>query len=384
MVRTALLVCALAATSAFAQRNPDLEKAQKLLAAKKYAEALKAIDAASKKGNLERDSLLTLWESRGLAEASTGKLDKAEESFRSVLQLDPRRDLTGKYTGKVADVVARAKEWFKNNGGIEVGPLDPGAADGKVTQISLFVRNDPLKLISKAKFYVRVDGGPWKPVEAKVVNGAAATDINATTVEWWAELTSEENNQLMFLGSAGKPVKQSAPAPVAVAKVEEKPVVKDEPGKAPGGDAVGGNKETPKETAKVTPKDEDLSKPEVTKSASSGGSALRPVGYVLIGLGVAAVGVGAYFGITYNGMRESIKADLMSGAASTSALYTRDQAAITNGAIANTLFISGGALVVTGALFWFLGRDTGGAGGGVTVAPVVTSNGGAVSVSGSF
>lgn len=372
MIRTTLLVLALAATSAFAQRNPDLEKAQKLLAAKKYAEALKAIEAASKKGNLERDSLLTLWESRGLAEASTGKLDKAEESFRSVLQLDPRRDLTGKYTGKVADVVARAKEWFKNNGGVEVGPLEPGAADGKVTQISLFVRNDPLKLIYKAKFYVRVDGGPWKPVEAKVVNGAAATDINAGTVEWWAELTSEENNQLMFLGSAGKPVKQSAPAPVAVAKVEEKPVVKDEP-----------VKETPKETAKVTPKDEDLSKPEVTK-ASGGGSALRPVGYVLIGLGVAAAGVGAYFGITYNGMRESIKADLMSGAATTSALYTRDQAAITNGAIANTLFISGGALVVTGALFWFLGRDTGGAGGGVTVAPVFTNNGGAVSVSGHF
>lgn len=369
MFRSIALVSLLAASAAFAQKNPDLEKAQKLLAAKKYPEALKAIDAASKKGNLDRDSLLTLWESRGLAEASTGKLDKAEESFRAVLQLDARRDLTGKYTGKVADVVARAKEWFKNNGGIEVGPLDPGAADGKVTQISLFVRNDPLKLISKAKFYVRVDGGPWKPVEAKIVNGAAATDVNATTVEWWAELVSEENNQLLFLGSAGKPVKQAAPAPVAVAKAPvDEPKKVDEP-----------VKEQPKLTPKDTPKEDDLAKTEVTKSG--GGSALRPVGYVLIGLGVASAGVGAYFGITSNGMRERIKADLMSGAASIPELYTRDQAAITNAALANTLFISAGVLAVTGGIFWFLGRDQGGA---VTIAPVVTGNGGAVSVSGRF
>jgi hypothetical protein len=370
MLRASLLTLTLAATAAFAQRNPDLEKAQQLLAQKKYDAALKAIEAAAKKGNLERESLLTLLESRGLAEASLGKTEKAEESFRAVLQLDARRDLTGKYTGKVATVVAAAKEWFKANGGIEVGPLDPGASDGRVTQVSLFVRNDPLKLINRAKFYVRTDGGAWKPQDAKVINGAAAIDTNGSAIDWWAELVSEEGNQLMFLGSAGKPIKQTAPAPVAVAKVEEKPAVVDAP-KSNG----------QQEPAKVTPKEERLEKPEVTTTASTGGSALRPVGYVFIGLGVAAVGVGAYFGITANGMRESIKADLMAGRSTTAELYTRDQAAITNSIIANTLFITGAAVAVTGGIFWILGRDTSPA---VSVVPVVTGNGAAVSMSGSF
>ncbi|MFT3713608.1 MAG: hypothetical protein QM817_38615 [Archangium sp.] len=371
-MRSLWLLVTLAAASAFAQRNPDLEKAQTLLAQKKYDAALKAIEAAAKKGNLERESLLTLLESRGLAEASLGKTDKAEESFRAVLQLDARRDLTGKYTGKVATVVAAAKEWFKNNGGIEVGPLDPGAADGRVTQVSLFVRNDPLKLINRAKFYVRTDGGAWKPQDAKVINGAAAIDTNGNSVDWWAELVSEEGNQLMFLGSAGKPIKQTAPAPVAVAKVEERPAVVDAPKKT--------------EEPKVTPKEERLEKPEVTTTASTGGSALRPVGYVFVGLGVAAVGVGAYFGITANGMRESIKADLMAGRSSATELYTRDQAAITNSIIANTLFISGAAVAVTGAIFWLVGgSSSSGAGGGVTsVVPVMTNNGGGVAMSGTF
>jgi len=107
----AVLLVALASLTAFGQRNADLEKAQQFLAQKKYDAALKSIEAAAKKGGLERESLLTLLESRGLAEASLGQTQKAEESFRSVLQLEPRRDLTGKYTGKVVPVIAAAKEW---------------------------------------------------------------------------------------------------------------------------------------------------------------------------------------------------------------------------------------------------------------------------------
>ncbi len=359
MLRLAL-VLSLLSSLALAQRNPDLEKAQQLLAARKYDAALKAIDAASRKGGLERESLLTLWESRGLAEASLGQTQKAEESFRSVLQLEPKRDLTGKYTGKVATVVAAAKEWFKANGGIELGPLDPGTADGRVTQVSFFVKNDPLKLITQVKFYLRIDGGAWKPVTAKVVNGAAATDTDALSIEWWAEALSERNDQLMFLGSAGRPIKQSAPP--AIAKVEEPKKVEDAPAKT--------------EPVKVTPTEKPEEKP-VVAATSSGGSALRPVGYVLIGLGVAAVGVATYFGITANGLREGVKADLAAGNVSQSALFMRDQQAITNSTIANVLFISGGVLAVTGGTFWFLGRD-------VQVAPTVGAGGGGLTVFGKF
>jgi len=355
MMRLLVLSVGLMSLAAWAQKNPELEKAQQQLGAKKYADALKSLDAAAKKGGLDRESLLTLLESRGLAQASLGQLDKAEENFRSVLQLEPKRDLTGKYAGKVAGVIASAKEWFKTNGGIELGPLDPGVQDGRVKQVSLFVKNDPLKLITQARFYLRKDGGAWKPVEVQVVNGAAATDVDAETIEWWAELLSEKKDQLMFLGSAGRPVKQSAPAPVVAAKTDV-PEKKVEP-----------------KVASVTPveKPEDrLDKPEVTTAPTTQGSALRPVGYVLLGLGVVAAGVGTYFGVTANGEREKIKTELASGSFDTAALYARDQAAISQARVANILFASAGGLAIAGGICWFLGRDVAvvpGAGGGFAV-----------------
>ncbi len=352
MTKLLLTLVGLFALSAFAQRNPDLEKAQQLLAQKKYDAALKSIDAAAKKGGLERESLLTLLESRGLAQASLGQTEKAEESFRSVLQLEPRRDLTGKYTGKVVGVIAAAKEWFKEHGGIELGPLDPGAEDGRVKQISLFVRNDPLKLISHVRFYVRKDGGAWKPIEASLANGAAAADVEGEVIEWWAEAQSEKKDQLMFLGSAGKPIKQSAPAPVVVA-----PVVVAEVKKA----------DAPVET-KLTPKEKPEERLELQTTMR--GNPLRPVGFVLLGVGVATVGVATAFGISANSTRESVKASLAAGGGDQAELYARDQSAIASARLANIMFAVGGGLGLTGILFAILGHDVAvvpGAGGGVTV-----------------
>lgn len=347
-MRALVLTISLGALSAFAQRNPDLEKAQQLLAQKKYDAALKSLAAAAKKGGLERESLLTLLESRGLAQASLGQTQKAEESFRSVLQLEPKRDLTGKYTGKVASVIATAKEWFKENGGIELGPLDPGAQDGRVKQISLFVKNDPLKLIDQVRFYVRKDGGAWKPVEASLANGAAATDVDAEVVEWWAEALSERKDQLMFLGSAGRPIKQTAPPPVVVAEVKK--------ADAPVETKLASVEKKPEATVELAP----VMKP----------SPLRPVGYVLLGLGVAAAGVGTYFGISSNGVRTTVRESLAAGGYDPLELYNRDQGAISGARIANIMFAAAGALGVSGLLFVILGQDVAvvpGAGGGVTV-----------------
>lgn len=347
-MRSALLVLVLLGSSgALAQRNPELEKAQLLLAQKKYGPALKSLDAAAKKGGLERESMLTLLESRALAQAWLGQTEQAEADFRSVLQLDARRELAGKYTGKPAAVIASALEWFKANGTIEVGPLEPGAEDGRLKQISLFVKNDPLKLVRQVRFYIRADGGAWKPQDAQLINGAAATDVDSAAVEWWAELQTEKKDQLLFLGSAGRPIKQAPPAPVAVVKKADAPVAA-----AP---------------AKLTPVEKPVEK---VATVSTSGSALRPVGYVLLGLGVVAVGVGSYFGITANGLRDGVRADLAKGGVDPVDLYNRDQQAISSSTVANILFVGAGALGLSGGLLWFLGRDVTvvpGAGGGVTV-----------------
>src|SRR3954470_16022990 len=99
--------------ASYAQKNPELEKAQKLLASKKYADALKAIDAAEKKGGLDHDSLMTLLESKGLCQAELKKPDPATESLRALLALAPRRDIQGKYKGDVVKSLDAATEWVK-------------------------------------------------------------------------------------------------------------------------------------------------------------------------------------------------------------------------------------------------------------------------------
>lgn len=355
-MRTLLLVLSLSSFAALAQKNPDLEKAQAQLAQRKYADALKSLDAAEKKGGLDRDSYLTLLESKGLALAQTGKADAAELSFRSVLCLDPKRELAGKYAGPVGKPIAAAIEWSKANGALELVALDPGVSNGRVKQISFAVKNDPLKLVKVVKFYVKSDGGSWKPTPGTVTNGAGSLDVDADVVEWWAETQDDKSSQVAFLGSALKPVKNTAPAPVAV--VEKKP---DAP------------KADPVMTPKAEPKPEPVA-PAVTETASS---PLRPIGYGLLGAGVIAIGVGAYFGVTYNSERAAIKDALMTGSATQASLFERDQASIRNGAIANALFIGGGALVAGGAVLWFVGGNS----SSMAIVPMGTNG---LAVSGTF
>jgi len=331
MTRVLLTALALSSLTAFAQKNPDLEKAQAQLAQRKYADALKSLEAAEKKGGLDRDSYLTLLESKGLALAQTNKAAAAELSFRAVLCLDPKRELAGKYAGPVGQPIAAAMAWAKTNGALELVALDPGTADGRVKQVSFAVKNDPLKLVKVVKFYVKSDGGSWKPTPGVLTNGAASLDTDAEVVEWWAETQDDKSSQVAFLGSALRPVKNVAPAPV-VAKQQDAP--KSQPAPV------------------LTPEPVPAPVAAVTDTASS---PLRPIGYGLLGAGVIALGVATYFGLTYNSERAAIREALMNGSASQASLYERDQAAIRNGVIANALFISGGALAAGGAVLWLMG-----------------------------
>lgn len=335
MRRTLLLGTLLASSLVWAQKNPDLEKAQQLLAQRKYPDALKALEAAEKKGGLDRDSFLTLLESKGLALASTNKLEAAELAFRAVLGVDPRRELSGKYAGAVNKPIDAAKAWLKDNGPISIVALDPGVSAGRVKQVSLAVKNDPQAVVKAVKFYVKMDGGSWKPNDAALVNGAASLDTDADAVEWWAELQDASKNQVAFLGSALKPIRNTAPAPVAVApppapeKTPEPEPVKAEPAPAPRADAA------------VT-----------TTTPSVSGT--RIAGYALLGAGVIALGVGTYFGITSSGQFAAIQADNVPGANQVD-LFARDQARIQNATLANVFLISGAAVAAGGAVLWFLG-----------------------------
>ncbi|MCA2977428.1 MAG: tetratricopeptide repeat protein [Myxococcaceae bacterium] len=324
-----ILLTTLASAVAFAQKNPDLERAQSLLAQRKYPDALKALEAAEKKGGLDRDSYLTLLESKGLALASTNKLEPAELAFRAVLGVDPRRELSGKYVGAVNKPIDAAKAWVAENGPISIVALEPGISGGQVTQLSLAVKNDPQRVVKAVKFYVRMDGGSWKPTDAALVNGAASLDLTALAADWWAELQDDRKNQVAFLGSALKPLRATVPAPVAAA-----------PPPAP---------EKQVEPAATTPA------PVATAAAAPPGvSGLRIAGYVTAGVGLATLGVGTFLGVSSNAQAEAIRAANVPGA-NQAVLFEQDQARIATAVTANVLFIAGAVLVAGGGVLWFLG-----------------------------
>ncbi len=337
---TVTLTAAALATAGEAPKNPELEKAQKALAAKKYPEALKQLDAAEKKGGLDVDSYATLLESKALALASTKKVDAATEEFKKLLALDPRRDLAGKYKGDVVRALDAALSWVGQAGGNQLAALEPEAAGGRVKRVNVQVKNDPLQMVKAVRFHLK-DG---KTVEAVPANGVASADADGESVEFWAEALDDKKNQVELLGSAIRPIAQAAPAaPVAVA---EKPKPAEKAAAAPVAEA-------PKEDVKLVPADKepDATLTDEPKKKNVG---LRGVSYALLGAGVISAGVGAYFGINAQSSRSQILTDQMAGTFSQQVLYDRDQAAIGQAKIANALFITAAAVAVIGVILFVI------------------------------
>jgi hypothetical protein len=328
----------------------ELEKAQKLMGAKKYDAALKSLESAAKKSGLDRDSYLTILELKGLAEAQSGKDKLSEATFKQLLSIDPKRSLVGKYSGKPMVAIGAAQTYVLNNGALEAVALEPTTEGGMVKQLNVAVKNDGLSLAKMVRFHVRGDSGVWKASESPILNAAASTAASGASVDYWVEVLGDKNAQLLLLGIPTKPVKAVAapekPIQVAVKEPVKEVVVESV------------KTDVPKAAMKIDEATTKIDEAKVVVSdESKASSPIRPIGYGLMAAGVVAVGVGAYFGITANGARESIKADLAAGSATQQQLYDRDQQAISSSTIANVLFAAGGALAVTGGVLWFVGGD---------------------------
>jgi hypothetical protein len=347
-MRWFLLAALCVGAVAVAQKNSELEKAQKLLASKKYADALKALSDAEKKGGLDHDSYMTLLESRGLCLAETKKVDQATESFKQLLVLDPRRDIQGKYKGDTVKAIDAALEWVRAKGALEVGALEPGAQGGKVKQVSVGVKNDPLNEAKAARIFIKQDGGTWKPVDVAFTNGTAAADTDAAAVEFWVEVDDAAKNQLLFVGSAIRPIKQSAPPAVAEApKPAPAPVAESKPVPAPADTAVA-SAPPPSDSAPAAAT-------EVSGSAPSSTSALRTVSYPVFGLGIISAAVGIYFGASASAAKSAIMMDQMAGTMTQQMLYDRDQTRIGQAQAANGLLITAGILAVAAVIMFVVG-----------------------------
>ena len=292
--------------------------------------------------------------------AQLGQDAKAKLAFETLLSLDPKHDLSGKYTDKVQRAVTAAQAWAKTSPPLDLA-AEPAASDpssGKVMQIAVKLKADPLKLARKVRFSIRADGAKWVDVDVELQGSYATAGTDSTGIEWSAELLGDRDSGLTTVGSRAQPVLEGKAqtyakreAPVVVAKVEPAPAAVEKKTDAP-------TKEP--SPAAVEPRAKVDGAPTLVTKEEGSGSALKPVGYVLLAAGVAAAAVGVYFGVRAQKARFTLENPMLDGNGNVSSptqaqAFELERTLPTNAIIANTLFGAGAALAVAGGICVIVG-----------------------------
>lgn len=345
MSARALLVASLllAPSVALADAEALIAKAENAMRELDYPDAVKALEAARKELNNPRAVVLKTWELQGIALASMGQEAKALKAFQTWLSLSPDAKLAGNQPPRVTTVFFEARSWASQKGGLAAKQSATVGSAG-VKDVRVEVSNDPLKLAKEVRFFVTVDG-KQRQADVPVAGGSAVSPVGAQRVEWWAVVLGEKKGALLELGSAEKPFAEGS-APVVVARVEPppppKPEVKPEPLPPP---------PPPPPVEEV--RDEARPRPMST---------LRIAGIVSGGAGLLALGVGSIFGVMASGTTARIAAAERDASGRIIGLTRADALALdaqqrTQATLANLLWISGAALVGTGAVLFFVGAD---------------------------
>lgn len=355
-------------------RQAELDKAAKLVFDQRYEAAARLLEIASQKTGNKRDAVLRILELQGVTWAQLGQEAKAKLAFQTLIALDPKRELSGKYSAKVLKPFSEAQAWSMDNPPLEV-TAEPAAVDpaGKVLQIAVKVKNDGLKLARKVRFTVRAEGGRWSEqlVELQGAYASAGTDSDA--IEWWAELLGERDMVLAQIGAARAPVKEGKlrekePAAVTAAAADKKP---DEPKQ----------KDTPRRAEldpppREAPPGEQLPEPArspAPEPEGNGNAGVRAVGYTALVLGMASLVAGTVSGGLWrndvatlndklaNAERDGNDAIIsfpgVTGSAQAWDLAMRDRIRV-EAIAANVLWGVGGGLAILGIILYFAGRET--------------------------
>jgi hypothetical protein len=306
--------------------NKDLQRGAELFDQYKYAEARAAFTKARAAGNFTRTELLDLLEMTGVAAAQQRQLDAAQSAFIELLTLDPEHKLKNDYAPRVMTPFYEARRIVGEKGALDVS-ASAKASVGAVEVITISVAKDPLKQVRSVRFHLK-SGEKWTTSSAPP--SAASFPVSGAEVTWWAELVGDKETQLVLLGTSDAPRVETAPKPAPVAAAPA-PIIVSEPPPTP----------------------------PPSLEAKSGGGAVRSLSYAVVALAVVAGGVGGYFGWRANNDYAQISGASMNSAGVLS--ITEHDAYVfaahgqQSAAIANTLFISAGALALAAVLMWIVG-----------------------------
>lgn len=320
--------------------NPKIREGRKLLEDLELEKAARTLAAAEATPGNDRAQVLELLELQGIVFGTMNKEPKARDAFRALLTLNPEFKLSGDHPPRVRTPFYEAKDWVAENAPLQ---LEPGATTGlKVTSLNVLVKKDTLRLVKKARF-VLTEGPEPLSREVPIDAGAAKAPLEATKVVWRVELLGKRDEVLLELGPFTHEGTDKTPTPVATLQTTsvEPTVVTAEP---------------------------KTSAPKAT------GSWLRPASYAVGGAGVVAIGLGVAFGVLSSGARARVTGAVTNEAGLVTGISQREAAAAeaqarSQATIANVMFGVGGALVVAGAVLFFVGAPASPAQVSVGVSP---------------
>ena len=343
--------------------NPQLSKAEQQIKELRYADALKALDAALAAPGNDRDTLLRLFELQGVAAATLNQGARAQAAFRRLLSLDPERALSRQYAPRVTTPYYEAKAWCADKGALRAEP-SPGAE-----AVTVAVKPDPMNLARAVRFHLHAPSGAWTDLKVGLDKSRSAEAKTAGAREYWAEVLGEADGVLLSLGDQGKPlalpgaatepVAAKAPDAAKPPEVERRPEVK-------------GVEATPE--TRPGPAVEGLTRPAPSPLP------LRALSYGAFGAAGAAAVVGVIFGLRSGSARSEYEDAERAADGSIVGINQRraaelDSTARSSATTANSCYVGAAVLAAGGAALFLLGAPA-------TVAPA--PGGGALVLAGTL
>ena len=199
------------AASAWAAPGSELSEPGALIAARKYTQALKALEALASRSGNDLETTLAITEQQALALAESKKPTEARAAFQRLLSLAPARPAPA---GKsAAQAHAEARKWLELNPPLAFSAAPAEVAPGTVKRLRVQIDSDTLKLSRKVQFSTRTPpSSRWEVLAVAVIDGHAEVRVEGPAVEWFASLLGERDAEVARLGSAASPVIERAPA----------------------------------------------------------------------------------------------------------------------------------------------------------------------------
>jgi hypothetical protein len=220
MRRTLVAALLLSALPARAE-NPPLEEAKAYLDKLEYTEAARALDLALELSGNDRETLLSIYELRGVIAGFLKDPEHATEAFRVMLAMDPKRKLRAKYPPRVTTPFFEAKGWVAEHGALTMTREPPVDHDGRIERIGVSV-TDPLQIATAVRFSWSADGESHTSVVVLKATGAALP-VSGVQVKWYAALLALRDGVLLELGSEAQPLDEEAKTRPPVKPVERQP-----------------------------------------------------------------------------------------------------------------------------------------------------------------